>query len=254
MLNARLHTRVVLAASLACIGIGAVVWRLWPYLVGSNDPSVISVPITPQMEALGPDLVDQTLDGMSGGPVKAASDRLRSIMPSMIPPPRRNDLLAAFEERLAATIDGDYERDLRAKIARGMDSPPEPAAEGPRRVWEKWSSWTRGASLGPERIEVRDILSRGQRIAPSGVVEGFATTVFSKTGKGAFPVPLDPVASRSDVVEVRLPMAIRPVRGDDPGAVLVGFQFVWSAERNQWLPLENVIYHSGQATYAAIPF
>ncbi|MDX9911316.1 MAG: hypothetical protein RBS39_05755 [Phycisphaerales bacterium] len=210
--------------------------------------------MTPQMEALGPDLVDRTLDDATGGPVRAASDRLRSIMPVSVPPSRREDLIAAFEERLAATIDGEYERDLRAKIARGMDSPPDPAAEEPRRVWEKWSSWTRGASIGPERIEVRDILSRGQRIAPSGVAEGFAMSVFSKTGKGAFPVPADPVASRSDVVEVRLPMAIRPVRGDDPGAVLVGFQFVWSAAREHWLPLENVIYHSGRATYAAIPF
>lgn len=249
--------RFVLALLLAGGGLLLAGRSLWPRLFHAN-PEPVFAPDTEVELALGPDLLDTETDLPKEELAALASRQLREALgessQSTLNAKQVEDLVAAFLERLLATTAGEYQRDIDAKVARGMQRPPPSSSSDPPARWVAATDWTRGARIGLNRIEIRTILSRGKAIAPLPNEEGYESTTYTKKGATAFPLPGDPVASQSHVVEVRLPMGVRPVRGTSRGTVLVGYQFLWSPSRQQWVPFTNVIYKASGETYAALPF
>lgn len=154
-----------------------------------------------------------------------------------IPPSRVPDLAAAFGERFAATIDPDFERDLANRIARGADPVPPDLIDEYRAFWERGYTPLRFAEFSLADIEIRTIYADGVRLADP-LDGGFQVSTFSKLGDTRDPLT-DTIGDRLDVVEIRVPM--RLLGNSTP--YFVGFQFEWSPQRGQWLPLANTVYY-----------
>ena len=251
--------RVGYALLFAVGGLSLAIWSLWPLLV-HKSPRPTHKPLTPVQQALGPHLLD-TDTGPGKDVASKAADRLWEVLRespvAIVGPERDDDLVAAFLERLLANTDPDYERDTKAKIARGMALPDPIPGEDPPEHWVKVADWTRGVRIGLEHLEVRTILERGRPMAPAPHEEGYSSLTCYEKGKTMFPQPEDPGASRSDIVEVRLPMGLRPlfVRvGKERGAVLVGYQFLWNHSHGYWVPYRNIVYKGPGEAYASLPF
>ena len=248
--------RLVIALLIAIGGLSLATWSLWPLLV-HQSPRPTHKPLTPVQQALGPHLLD-TDTGPGKDVASKAAERLWEVLRespvAIVGPERDDDLVAAFLERLLATTDGDYERDTKAKIARGMPLPDPIPGEDPPEHWVKSNDRTRGTRIGLERLEVRTILERGEPVAPTPAEEGYAFGISFRKGEIVFPLPEDPTAARSDIVEVRLPMGMQPRKGVSRGAVLVGYQFLWSSSRGQWIPYRNYMYMAPGECYYSIPF
>jgi len=258
------HAR--LYAALTIMGVGGTLagWQLWPVLF-PREPfgAAEQLPDSPAEQALGAGLLDTRTASpeLAAEAVEVARARLRALLEADAPEfgsgARRDDLVVAFVERLEATINADYERDIAALLARGRAPVPSPPSKQFMDKWTVAKGWTRGASVGVSKLEVRVILRAGRPIAPSAADEGYETTTLVQrdaSGAHVFGLPDDPSRAGLDVVEVRLPMAIRPVRGEDRGAVLVGYQFAWKGRRGQWVPLAKVLYKGSGASYAGLGF
>ena len=250
-------SRLLVALLVAVGGLSLATWSLWPLLV-HKSPKAVQQPLTPVQEALGPHLLD-TDTGPGKDVASKAAERLWEVLResprSAIGPDRDDDLVAAFLERLLANTDPDYERDTKAKIARGKPLPEPVPGEDPPERWGKSTDWTRGVRIGLERLEVRTILERGEFVAIRPEMEGYSFSYSYKKGGIIYPLPEDPIASRSDIVEVRLPMGLRPfkVAGKARGAVLVGYQFLWSPSRGQWIPYHEYVYSVPGEVYLQFP-
>lgn len=249
---------LALAVALVLIGGGLAVRSLMP-LMRSHEPRATSAPLSEAASRLGPELLDAGGDAEASDlAVSRAQSRVREILRAesfgrVVAASRREDLVDAFAERLIATLDGEYARDMAARVARGMTPPGEPT-DTALENYTKTADWTRGSRIGIGALEIRVIDDAGRAVAAAPVAEGYDALSYTKKGPLAFPISSDPVGSRLDVVEVRLPMGLRPIEGDSRGAVLVGYQFAWSGQRRQWIPLTNVVYRAQGERYAAVPF
>ncbi len=255
--NVRL--RLILAIVVMVAGLGLAFRALRPVLWPAT-PSPLPPQLTGASERLGPGLLDTDPAKEPAGDVvsrAAGVARLALGHPSfsgVVGPRRLDDLVLAFEERLIATLDGEYERDMAARLARGMPPPPSPPSQDTIDNYRKTADWTRHTAIGIDRIEVRVIFDKGKPAAPTPTEEGFDALTYTKKGATAFPIPEDPSKAGLDVVEVRIPMALRPISGRSRGAVLVGYQFAWSENRQQWIPFVNVVYCAQGESYAILPF
>lgn len=253
------HVKYLSASGLVIIGFGLALRSLWPLLM-TPDFHAPPAPLTDVASGLGPELLDQaaSAEATPESILEMAQERLRRVLDAggpggVVAPERCADLVTAFGERLIATLDGQYDRDMAARVARGM-ARPDPPTEVALTNYKKTADWTRGTRVGLDLIEARVIYDHGDPVAPSPVEEGYEALTYEKHGPLAFPLSGDPQAKRLDVVEVRLPMGLKPVQGESRGAVLVGYQFAWSAQRSQWIPLCNVIYQAQGEHYAGLPF
>lgn len=239
-----IQPRLVAAGLIAAAGVILAVWRLWPYLEPSG-PRAVSPGPTPRQAELGPGMLDKSTRDNGPGAVMLAADRAReAARGSGIPPSRLDDLIAAFTEQLAATIDGDPERDHAARLSRGLARGTDD-----RESRQKMADWMRGRAIGLDRLEVRVLMRNGEPLTPSGVEEGFDVLT---TVNHDYPIPVDPAGARADIVEVRLPMDLPTINGKGRGAALVGYQFVWNRASSRWIPLANAIYGDPEAIYAGI--
>lgn len=255
--------KVAAAGTLATLGLGFAVWALWPHLAPSErGPRPAEAPRTEAQRTLTDGLLDTPVGDRPGPAVEAATARLTPLLDGVQGIPAPQDVVDAFAERLRATFDGQYQRDLRAKIARGMEAPPQPWPESGGEFWQASRERLRGSDIGVESMEVRWILRGGNRVAPMAVDEGYGIT---KTTTTEFESVIDAIGPRLDVVEVRLPMRIKPLevplpmgiqpaQGASSGPVLVGYQFAWSPERGQWVPYQNCMYTPDEAPYGSLPF
>ena len=164
----------------------------------------------------------------------------------------------AFGERLSAVIDPDYMRDLRARVARGQNvEVVEPDEETLDSFRIRRSSFEL-LLMDVSALEVRPIYEHGKYVATNAIGLGFGTGETKLGGKFAFPMAnLDPVKDQLDIVEVRLPMEI-PVpmgrEGEKRSRAIVGFQFVWSEERGQWVPWVIKTYGNPNDGVFGFPF
>lgn len=258
------HARLYAAIMIMCLGAVLAGWKLWPILFPRQTlAETVQRPDSPAEQALGPTILDTPTDTAEAveRAVEAARTSLRDLLqerePAIVGGARRDDLIEAFVERLEATINAEYERDIAALLARGRAPVPNPPSKQFLDKWAAAKDWTRGVRIGVAGLDVRVILQAGQQIAPSGADEGYETTTLvqrTSSGEHVFGLPEDLHGARLDIVEVRLPMAIRPVHGEDRGAVLVGYQFAWNGGRRQWVPAANVLYKGSGATYAGLGF
>ena len=244
MVRFSIQPRLVVAGVVAAAGIFLAFWRLWPYLE-SSEPRVAPSKPSPVQADLGPELLDRSTRDGGMTTVSLAAERARSAARKAgINARRLDDLVAAFSEQLAATIDGDYERDHAARVARGL---PE---EGDDRAFrEKMADWMRGRAIGLERLEVRVLIRDGEATAASGLEEGYDVLTAANHD---YPLPDDLADARVDVVEVRLPMDVPSVNGKGRGAALVGYRFWWDDATDQWIPFVNAIYGDPEAAYGGI--
>lgn len=256
--------KIVLASLFAVFGLVLMARTFWP--ASTPKPAVVEVPEKPKSakaEALlagsfdthpTPETVEQDI-GRATDRVRAQVQAARS--PSLLGA-RRTDLPAAFEERLAALINPDHARDARARAARGKQGetlePDEDmiaAAQGRMEMYGHMA-------LDIQNLEMREIFRDGVRVAPMYFDEGFTLGESYLTGDTAFPLSeADPEDDRLDIVEVRMPMHFPAAigRGEfERQRRLIGFQFVWSEERNQWIPWKNVQYSAGDGGSMFIPF
>lgn len=187
--------------------------------------------------------------------VKNRIDSVRSIA---IPAERRADLAAAFEERLAAIVDPVYMRDLLAKIGRGQQVENRDPDETELNQFEMRRKSFKLPPMDIQSIEIYPIFERGVYIAESMTAKGFGEGTTKLGGATAFPMSgLDPVKHKLDVVEVRIPMEIPvPISRQDETRErnLVGFQFVWSKERQQWIPWVIKTYGNPNHGVFGLPF
>jgi hypothetical protein len=254
----------IAAGIVACAGLLIAGYALWPYLNDGHEraEAVVRSP-SPQQLRLTPEILDTDTANAAQSAVDAAVKRVKVLLDAGGPDraggrlssARRQDLLEAFGDQLRTTIDGDYQRDLNARMARGMRGPDEPPTEADMERWKARADWTRGVRIGVEELEVRWI-RRGGRAMVDEAHDGFSSTAFHSEH-----TPFGPFRDSdlsSDVIEIRLPMGLRPVRVDDGleprGAALVGYQFAWHRGRAQWTPYANVIYRPEGETYAGLPF
>jgi hypothetical protein len=249
------HRLKVALAGLAAF-IGAVIaWRAL-FLKGlpSSVPSPVS--LAPGARALLDGIVLDTIPTRDtvGSAVAAASARVRAeaVRVAGVPPASLDDLGTACTERLRALLDGDFDGHVRANRARG-DTINSEQVEASRAQWSRGADLTRFAPVAPDQAEVRVIFQGGRRVAPTPAAEGFATLVTTPSPKGRFPVPADPIRERSLVVEARIPARLRTVDGP-LRTVLIGYQFVWSPARSQWIPWSSVIYKDPNDAHFGLPF
>lgn len=258
------HTKIVLASIVALVGVlaaGRMVWQRMP----ASKPKPVAVPaqIKPEVAAVfdggfdtipTPDSVDADIRRAR----ETARDRLESAHGSVIPKDRRDDLAAAFEERLAAVADPDYMRDLRARIDRGQRF--EYAQPDPDEL-DRYMTSRASFTLPPmdiASIEVHPIYQRGVSVSQPMTAQGFGEGTTVLGGAHAFPMAgLDPVKHKLDIVEIRMPIKI-PVPVDHKTETrernLVGFQFVWNTERQQWIPWVIKAYGNPNHGVFGLPF
>lgn len=188
--------------------------------------------------------------------IKRASSKLDQLINQenlqIVSPDRESDLTKAFEERMAALLDPDASRDISARQGRGQ------RAEGEKQSNDSGNSIFALLPLDIRSLEVRVIYQRGRKLVNSGYLEGFRETTTQIKGPNAFPLmELNPESAKLDIVEVRLPMLvpIPPPKDQKTERRLVGFQFVWSQERKQWIPWANKQYGGPNSSGSfGIPF
>lgn len=181
-----------------------------------------------------------------------AKDLMTIVPQSQLPTTRRQDLADAFEERLSAVLDPNPESDAATRVARGQ-APGFPSPDGLTNIQAAFQY----RSFDLANLEVVTVFHRGERVAPEGVTEdGLKEGITRYSGKWAFPMSdLDPIEDRLTIIEVRLPVdtPIPPPGEDASERKLMGFQFVWSTERNQWIPWASVS-RGGTGGIYGVPF
>lgn len=188
--------------------------------------------------------------------ILAASKSLEALVAQMsgssLPASRRSDLPTAFQERLAAVIDPNPSRDATARARRG-----QPAAEVPDYLTNLQSIYQYRA-FDIESIQLVTVYQNGRRLIPDDVSEDGLNLSTTRLLRDDVAFPLanrDPIADRLHIVEVRLPMDV-PVPPPDESRSerrLVGFQFVWNRDSNQWVPWANVTRGGTGGTFG-VPF
>lgn len=165
-----------------------------------------------------------------------------------VAPSRRADLAAAFTEQLTALLSGDGPSHRRHLATRGYDASEQSAA-----AWDAGVAFTQFAPISLERAEIRVITEQGSRLTDYDTKQGFGVLTTEPGPESPRPVASDAVKGKLDIVEVRLPMQKRMIDGKSTTS-LIGFQFAWSAERDRWVPWNNVIYCYPNERHAALPF
>jgi len=253
--------KLILAILVAGIGLFMVARLIVPS--GASKPTHASAavkPPSPELEAVltgGYDTrpTTETVEADITRAVQRASVVIGSVRSASVPAARRADLSSAFGERLEAILNPDYMRDLRARSARGQGievvEPDEEVLERARTSGEFFAL----LPMDVQSVEVVPIFERGRYVGLGSA--GFGTGTTRIGGKAAFPMAdLDPVEDRLDIVEVRVPMEmpVPPPKAKKTERQIVGFQFVWNAERKQWAPWVIKTYGSGESGSYGLPF
>jgi len=260
-----MKAKLIVAILIAVVGVTLAVRTFWPASSNRAKPAPSEEVSNPseQVEELLTGTYDtvpteETIEAdIRRAEARAESVLMAARLPSMNAN-QRADLADAFRERLESVINPDYMRDLRARVARGQ--PVEIKEPTPEQL-EQSNSWKEHFALLPidiQSLEVRPIYQRGAYVAESMTAKGFGEGTTKLGGATAFPMSeLDPVEDKLDIVEVRLPMEVPvPVGRDDETRErnLVGFQFVWSRERQQWIPWVIKNYGNPNRGVFGLPF
>jgi len=184
---------------------------------------------------------------------RTAAEQARAILSEAdLSSDAAEDLAAALKERLAMTLDGDFQRNQDLLGRRGDQISEQEAAER-RERWEQQAERLRHRPISLSRLETRLIYLDGVRIADDALEQGFGRlTMTPKPGR--FPVPSDPEEGRLTVAEVRLPMENAGPPSGQATKALVGFQFAWSVDRSMWIPWKIVLYGDPNEAHYAIIF
>lgn len=259
-----MNAKLILAVLVAVVGVGLAVKTLWPASkpttqVVVEDPA----PKSSKAEALlvgsfDTEPTEETVEGDIDRLTNLVRRQVDSARSPSLMSARKADLVVAFEERIQALINPDYVRDARARAARGKQGenfePDEEALESAK----KWESYYALLPMDMQSVELRELFRDGVFIAESAMDEGLGMGTTKMSGEAAFPLAdADPVEDRLDIFEFRLPIHF-PAPGEGGEIArqrrLVGFQFVWSDERNQWIPWQNVQYSADGGGAMYIPF
>lgn len=250
----RPNFRVLLAGLIAALGIAAA-WRAFDRSSDGQFQQSMPVPVSGTVQQVlsmarteitpAPGRVDEAVGCASRRVPLARQDALNLDADALA------DLAAAFHERLAATVGGDYARS-RADLLKRGDSTSEAVALAREAAWRRQAAGTALARFGCEQVEVRALVVRGEPVAPDPVEEGFSTLALTPEA-GRFPLPSDAETGKLDVVEVRLPMQKTLADASAAAVVLVGYQFAWHEERSQWIPWRIVIYADPNQPHSPIP-
>ena len=206
------------------------------------DPRVLNVvPTSETIEEIQRSVRNRVLEEIRAVPTLAA-----------LPVSRQEDLAQAFIERWRALVDPDFERDFRTMVARGDPTPRSEAA-----AFFESNSVRKGMTPSPinvDRVFVRDHADASSP-ASDGGFDGFSGFNRLVTGRAKYemPVPPQPKAAGWRSVQIVMPFRKDPVFGEGLGVVLVGFQFVWSDTRTQWIPSCVVAYTAPGEPHSAIP-
>jgi hypothetical protein len=246
-MNKRVSLRLAAAIFVAVAGLIVAGRQLWPS--SKHGPASVEVAPTPAVSKVLDGVFDTrpTAETVMDDIGRAGEAAGRSLSSSTVPPALRTDLVAAFEERLAAVIAPDAARDLQFRIARGQQNESDQPSEEQIQAGKGSARLFGLRPMNLSEIVVRPIWSGGRLVNNSldEIGAGFATTSTRYGGPLAFPMAdKDPEKDRLEIVEIRLPIEM-PIPPPDQGRYerqLVGFQFVWSKERNQWIPWQNMTY------------
>lgn len=258
-----MKAKLIVAILIAVVGVTLAVRTFWPASSNRAKPAASEEVSTPseQVEELLTGTYDtvptaETIEAdIRRAEARAESVLMAARLPSMNAN-QRADLADAFRERLESMINPDYMRDLRARVARGQ--PVEIKEPTPEQL-EQSNSWKEHFALLPidiQSLEVRPIYQRGAYVAESMTARGFAEGTTKLGGQAAFPMSdLDPVEDELDIVEIMIPIAV-PVPGKlkEKSRGYVGFQFVWNAQRKQWIPWAIKNYHDPKIGTIGLPF
>lgn len=192
---------------------------------------------------------EDTLEAM----LSAAGDRVSEISRSrrLVPGDRIDDLAKAFSERLRGTLGGDFEGDLAALQQRGDATPPADA-QNRRPAWELQAAETRLAPFSTAQIDVAVVSDNGHA-ADDPAMAGFSTLTWNAV-PGRFPMHADLPKAGPDAAEVRVPMEKKGVVDRAPHPVIIGYQFVWSPDRKQWIPWGIRLYSRPGEVHSAVLF
>ena len=258
-----MNPKLIVAALVAVLGVTLAVRTFWNGSTGTSKTAAVEQTSTPteEVEELLTGSYDtvptpETIDAdIHRAETMAKSVAMSARMPS-VSASQREDLAIAFRERLESMINPEYMRDLRARVARGQ--PGEVVEPSPEQLKEV-NAWKECFALLPmdiQSLEVRPIYQRGVYVAESMTANGFAEGTTTLGGDKAFPMSgLDPEEDGLDIVEVLMPMAM-PVATNlkEKSRGYVGFQFVWSPPRKQWIPWANKNYHDPEIASIGLPF
>ncbi len=206
------------------------------------NPRVLNVVLTPAtIEDIQRDVRNRVVEGIRAMPTLAA-----------LPVSRQDDLAQAFIERWRALVDPDFERDFRTMAARGDPTPRAEAA-----AFFESNSVRKGMTTSPINVDnvfVRDHADASSPATGEGFdgFVGFDRLVSGRT-KHQMPVPSQPMNTGWRSVQIVMPFRKNPVFGEGLGVALVGFQFVWSERRAQWIPSSVVTYTAPGEVHSAIP-
>lgn len=169
-----------------------------------------------------------------------------------VPPERRDDLLEAAAERLRGLVAYDVDADRAAWEARGASGFPSLTDEMRKQIEDKGSvySWS---SISLDDVQVRDIAVRGRMVEDRSERAGLHRVWSqSKSGPKRLDLPDSVLNAGWDIVEVRLPMRVRDLNGEE-FVVLGAIGLTWHPERQMWLPYYNMFYMDRNAMMIAPP-
>lgn len=254
-----MHQRVglVLGAVLAVVGCILAVRAM--------QNSRPNTPHFPRIEAsaavratLNPRLLDivpkpETIDDIQRDVRSRVIEEIRAV-PTLaaLPMSRQDDLAQAFIERWRALVDPDFERDFRTMVARG-DPTPRADAE----AFFESKSVRKGMTTFPVNVDTVFVRDHADASSPpsGGGFDGFVgfERLVSGRTEHQMPVPARPTDAGWRSVQIVMPFRKDPVFGEGLGVALVGFQFVWSERRSQWIPAAVVAYTAPGEAHSAIP-
>lgn len=156
------------------------------------------------------------------------------------------DLASAFSERVSAMYWPDFDRDFSASKKRGDPTPQSDAKTmfDQRAAFQATQEW--GPRVAMDGVEVSLIeigpdeelnINRERHDAGFGVSVGKRTMYL-------FPVPENPVKRGFVCVEVVMPMYQYEVTSESMKPVILGYHFVWDANKQRWVPYESVLFVS----------
>lgn len=249
--------------ALACLGCVIAFRSLMRNRVRTAAAVPVEVPESVRL-ALGSATIDtvptpENIEELAAELHRRVLDRVRQI-PALasMSESAQDDLATAFVERWRALIDPDMERDHQTLAARG--DPRSLSAEA--EYFEKYRGWMESLSMSPvglDGVAVSD--GAGPGAATGAAAEDGGIPGFEGFGRGLngrtedkMPVPECPVEAGWRSVQIVMPFTKQPMRGEGFGVVLLGFQFAWSAERDQWVPYVAVMYTAPGEIHAAVPF
>jgi len=169
-----------------------------------------------------------------------------------LPTEAARDLADAFRERLAMTLDGDFDRN-RALLRRRGDQRTDEEAEKGRESWDRQAERLRYRPISLENVEARLIYVEGDPVGRNELRRGFSTLTCEYKDE-RFGVPLNGEDGELTVAEVRLPMENTGPRSREGLKTLVGYQFAWSDELRMWIPWKIVLYNNPNEIHFGIFF